>query len=365
MPIIDAATGEIAQAQIFVATLGASNYTYACATARQTTADWIGAHVRRARVHRRRAAPDRARPDPRALIARARPLRARAATAARRIRRPLRTVRPAGRGPLIRATSPKSRARCSWSSAGFWRGCATAASSASPSSTPRSPSCSIDLNERPFKKLPGCRRAPSRSSTRRRCGRCRPRASSSARWKSAKVNIDYHVEVDGHYYSVPHGSCGTQVELRVTTAPVECFAAQPARGLHARSHQRGGYTTVPEHMPASHRAHRSGRRPKLIAWGERIGVSTAARRDAGSSSTARIPSRATAPAWACSAWRASYGAHGWRPPAPGRCRSARPATAASPRSSRRGLDRQPLAGCHQPELPLPAHENVRGPDYYH
>ena len=45
VPIIDAATGEIAQAQIFVATLGASNYTYACATPRQTTADWIGAQV--------------------------------------------------------------------------------------------------------------------------------------------------------------------------------------------------------------------------------------------------------------------------------------------------------------------------------
>ena len=45
VPIVDAATGEIAQAQIFVATRGASNYTYACATPRQTTADWIGAQV--------------------------------------------------------------------------------------------------------------------------------------------------------------------------------------------------------------------------------------------------------------------------------------------------------------------------------
>ena len=45
VPIVDAATGEISQAQIFVATLGASNYTFACATPRQTTADWIGAQV--------------------------------------------------------------------------------------------------------------------------------------------------------------------------------------------------------------------------------------------------------------------------------------------------------------------------------
>ena len=41
VPIVDAATGEITRAQIFVAVLGASNYTFACATARQTTADWI------------------------------------------------------------------------------------------------------------------------------------------------------------------------------------------------------------------------------------------------------------------------------------------------------------------------------------
>ena len=46
VPLVDAATGEITAAQIFVAALGASNYTYACATARQTTADWIGAQVR-------------------------------------------------------------------------------------------------------------------------------------------------------------------------------------------------------------------------------------------------------------------------------------------------------------------------------
>ena len=45
VPLVDATTGEITAAQIFVATLGASNYTYACATMRQATADWIGAQI--------------------------------------------------------------------------------------------------------------------------------------------------------------------------------------------------------------------------------------------------------------------------------------------------------------------------------
>jgi hypothetical protein len=95
VPLIDAGTGEVTAAQIFVATLGASSYTYACATAGQTTADWIGAQVRRLRVLRRRGAPGGARPEPGADPA-PRPLRPRAQPAVRGIRRPLRLRRARG-----------------------------------------------------------------------------------------------------------------------------------------------------------------------------------------------------------------------------------------------------------------------------
>jgi transposase len=44
--IVDPATGAINKAQIFVAVLGAGSYTYAEATASQSLEDWIGAHVR-------------------------------------------------------------------------------------------------------------------------------------------------------------------------------------------------------------------------------------------------------------------------------------------------------------------------------
>ena len=106
VPIVDAVTGEITQAQIFVATLGASNYTYACATPRQTTADWIGAQVQAlefigGKGPRRGPfvahAPDRARPDPLAHQD-PRPLRPRAQPDLRRIRQALR-LRGAGRTP--------------------------------------------------------------------------------------------------------------------------------------------------------------------------------------------------------------------------------------------------------------------------
>ena len=89
-------------------------------------------------------------------------------------------------------------------------------------------------------------------------------------------NVNYHVEFDGHFYSVPHRFVGAKLDLRVTGALLECFASNQRVAGHAVSTVRGGHTTTPEHMPASHRAHLEWTPAKLIAWGERIGVSTAA-----------------------------------------------------------------------------------------
>src|SRR5262249_21707200 len=96
------------------------------------------------------------------------------------------------------------------------------------------------------------------------------------RFKKARVNIDYHVELDEHYYSVPHRLVRTVVELRITSTTVEAFAGQQRVAVHAYSALKGRFTTIAEHMPASHRAHRDWTPAKLIAWGERIGVACAA-----------------------------------------------------------------------------------------
>jgi transposase len=132
---------------------------------------------------------------------------------------------------------------------------------------------------------------------------------------------------------------------------------------HALSHKRGFYTTIPEHMPASHRAHLEWTPGKLIDWGRRIGVSTAAvvtwqlehrphpeqgyRACLGLKRLARqyTPERLEA---ACT-----------------RALSIRSPTYRSVASIlKNGLDRQPSLFA-PPTPPLPAHENVRGPDYYH
>ena len=113
----------------------------------------------------------------------------------------------------------------------------------------------------------------------RRAGAAAPARQRYAigRWKTgAKVNIDYHVEFEGHYYSVPHRLVGAKIDVRVTGQLLECFASNQRVAGHAVSAVRGGFTTTPEHMPASHRAHLDWTPAKLIAWGQRIGVSTAA-----------------------------------------------------------------------------------------
>jgi hypothetical protein len=97
--------------------------------------------------------------------------------------------------------------------------------------------------------------------------------------RSAKVNIDYHVEFEGHYYSVPHRPGAAPRWSCASPRPAGVFSSNQRVACHAVSHQRGAHTTTPEHMPASHRAHLEWTPQKLIDWGLRIGVSTAERGD--------------------------------------------------------------------------------------
>jgi transposase len=95
-----------------------------------------------------------------------------------------------------------------------------------------------------------------------------------ARFKTVKVHIDYHVEIEAHRYSVPHALVGQALEARLTRACVELLLRGQRVASHARNERRGGYTTVDAHMPAAHRAHKEWTPDRLIEWGQRIGVST-------------------------------------------------------------------------------------------
>jgi transposase len=221
----------------------------------------------------------------------------------------------------------------------------------------------IDLNQRAFKKLPGNRRSAFELLD---APALRPLPTHRFEifiCKSARVNIDYHVQYEGHYYSVPHALVRTSVELRVTATLVQCFSSNQRVACHALSHLRGRHTTVAEHMPASHRAHLEWTPQKLIDWGLRIGVSTAA------VVTWQLEHRPHPE----QGYRACLGMQRLaRQYTPARLEAActRALSIRSPNLQsvtsilKKGLDRQQVLPSTKPAV-LTEHENVRGPDYYH
>ncbi len=96
-----------------------------------------------------------------------------------------------------------------------------------------------------------------------------------AGWRRATVPIDYHVECDFHFYSVPHKLIGQTVEIRATAGVIEVYSQSRRVASHARSAVRGGHTTVREHMPAAHQAFIDWTPERLQGWAQAIGPDTA------------------------------------------------------------------------------------------
>ena len=106
-----------------------------------------------------------------------------------------------------------------------------------------------DRRSGPFKKLDGSRRSMFESLEKPALKPLAQEAYQYAEWKQAKVNIDYHVELDRHRYSVPHRLIGRRLEIRFTKTTVECFLKGERVAVHPRKYQPGGFTTITEHMP--------------------------------------------------------------------------------------------------------------------
>ncbi len=97
-----------------------------------------------------------------------------------------------------------------------------------------------------------------------------------ADWKDARVNIDYHVEYDKHFYSVPFSLVHETVEIRATAMTIEIRHKGNGVASHIRSYQAGRHTTIPEHMPKAHRNHAEWTPSRLLAWAAKIGPHTEA-----------------------------------------------------------------------------------------
>jgi transposase len=96
-----------------------------------------------------------------------------------------------------------------------------------------------------------------------------------AEWKKATVNIDYHIIFDHHRYSSPYQLVRESVEVRATIGVVEIFHRGKRVGSHRRSFKQGGYTTLSEHMPKSHREYAEWTAERVVSWSKTIGPDTA------------------------------------------------------------------------------------------
>ncbi len=220
-----------------------------------------------------------------------------------------------------------------------------------------------DLNQRPFQKLPGSRRSAFESLDRPALRPLPEGPYEYAEWKHAKPGIDYHVEVDKRYYSVPHRWVGHALEVRASAAVIEVFHKGQRIASHPRTHHQR-FVTLPEHMPSAHRQHREWSPGRFLNWAQQIGPATLKvvkyqlenlphpehgyRRCLGLLNHARRYSQARLEA-ACERALAIHS----------------PSYRSISSILKQGLDRQPLPEAEPTQTELPLHTNVRGPGYYH
>jgi transposase len=131
------------------------------------------------------------------------------------------------------------------------------------------------LNARPFRKLPGTRRSQFEALDRPALRPLPAVPYEYAEWKKVTVGIDYHVEIERHYYSVPYQLAGRKLDVRMTSTVIEVFQKGVRVASHCRSFLKGRHTTVPEHMPPSHRAYLSWTPERILRWASKTGPSAA------------------------------------------------------------------------------------------
>jgi len=271
--VVDGRTGEIIPVQIFVAVLGASSFTYAEAVWSQKLPDWIAAHVRafayfggtarqtvsdnlKAGITKacfyeptvNRTYADLARHYGTAIVP-ARPYKPRDKAKVEV------GVQVVGRWILARLRHRRFFALAELNAA--------------------IRALLDEVNNRPMRGWGMSRRALFEALDQPALVSLPPFPYQYAEWKRCRVNLDYHVEVARHYYSVPHQLIRQEVEARITTTTVEIFHRGKRVASHRRSLRPHCPTTVAEHMPSSHRRYRDWTHERIRREAEAVGPDVA------------------------------------------------------------------------------------------
>lgn len=360
VPVVDPQTGEIRQAQIFVATLGASGLVYVEASWDQTLSSWLMAHRRAFEFYGGSVAvltPDNLKSG----VTRAcwydpdiNPSYSHLASHFNAIVLPTRTAAPRDKAAVESEVLVAER----WILAPLRRRTFFSLGELNQALAVQRE----EVNTRHFRGLPTSRRELFEGFEREAL---RPLPSTPyefAELKMVTVGIDYHVAFDHRFYSVPFQLIKQRLELRATGTTVEIFRGHGRVASHLREHGQRRYITDPEHRPASHRAHLEWTPERLLAWAGSIGEPVA-----------EVASHIfeTRP----------HPEHGYRAVLgltrlAGRYGNERVAAACARALVKKtvsytsissilknNLDRQPLPAVQLTLVP-PVHENLRGADYY-
>lgn len=131
------------------------------------------------------------------------------------------------------------------------------------------------LNMRKFRKLNSTRRELFETLDKPSLRPLPETRYQYAEWKKARVHIDYHIEVDGHFYSVPYQLVKKQVEARVTAQTLEVLYKGNRVATHQRSYTQGRFITIPEHRPEKHKKYCEWTPSRMLQWAEKTGTDTA------------------------------------------------------------------------------------------
>jgi len=272
--VVDALTGEVREAHIFVAALGASNLTYAEARWTQGLADWLGCHVntfaflggvpRQIKKNNLKAGVTTAcRYEP-GINRSYQDLATHYGTAIvpTRVRKPRDKAKVEVAVQLVqRWVLARLRQRRFFSLAELNAAIAELIAV---------------LNDRPTRHLGSSRRALFEANERGALLPLPTEAYVYAEWRRCRAGIDYHVELYGHWYSVPSRLVREAIEARITEQTVELFHRGTRIACHIRSPLRGRHSTVAEHMPSSHRRYADWTPARLMHEATIIGPATAA-----------------------------------------------------------------------------------------
>ena len=266
---MDSTTGQPQEAFLFIAVLGASNYTFAEAFINQQLFNWIEAHIHAFEFFggvSQVLIPDNVRTgvsQPCYYEPQVHPTYEEMATHYATVVLPTRPYAPRDKAKVESAVQHAQRRILAAMRDQTFFGIGQINAAIQP--------LLDQLNARPFQKMHGSRLELFETLEKAALTPLPPARYQVGQWKKAKANIDYHIQVDWHFYSVPYTLAQYEVEVRLAARTVEIFHKGRRVALHPRSGQRGKFTTDPAHRPKAHQKHLDWTPSRLISWAQTTG----------------------------------------------------------------------------------------------